>query len=210
MSEKVRSSKIQRVDYADEYDDMARELESHSADIIFGLLFEYIQPGQSLLDLGIGTGISSNLFKKYGLKIYGLDNSPDMLDVCEKKNIAVDLKLFDLENETFPYGNQQFDHIISVGVFHFFHYLDNFFKEAKRILKPGGTFSFTVIVSPSEIDHEFNQEYEIDVYSHSEKYVKTLIDKYKLNCLKKIRFLTFKDISKTERICFEAYVLSNE
>ena len=73
-----------------------------------------------------------------------------MLDVCKKKNIAVELKLFDLNNKTLPYANDQFDNLISVGVFHFFHDLDNFFKEARRILKTGGTFSFTKMVFQKE------------------------------------------------------------
>ena len=210
MNKNFNSNKVQNIDYADEYDDLAYKSESHSAEIIFGLLFEYIQPGQNLLDIGIGTGLSALLFKKYGMNIYGLDNSLEMLEVCEKKNIVIDLKLFDLNNELLPYDKGQFDHLISVGVFHFFNDLDNFFKEARRILKPGGTFSFTIMVSPEGINHEFNEEYQIDVYSHSQKYIETLIEKYKFNFLKRIRFLTFKDISKTERICFQAYVLSNE
>jgi len=210
MPKKFKSKKVQSIDYADEYDNLAYQSESHSAEIVFGLLFEYIQPGQNLLDIGIGTGLSAVLFKKYGLNIYGLDNSLEMLEVCEKKNIAVDLKLFDLNNKTLPYDKDQFDHLISVGVFHFFHDLDNFFKEARRILKTGGTFSFTIMFSPEGIHHEFNEEYQIDVYSHSEKYVETLIEKYRFNFLKRIRYFTFKDISKTENICFQAYVLRHE
>jgi len=107
MPKKFKSKKVQSIDYADEYDNLAYQSESHSAEIVFGLLFEYIQPGQNLLDIGIGTGLSAVLFKKYGLNIYGLDNSLEMLEVCEKKNIAVDLKLFDLNNKTLPYDKDQ-------------------------------------------------------------------------------------------------------
>lgn len=210
MPEKFKSPPLKDIEYADEYEDLARKAESHSAEIMFGLVFEYIQPGQKLLDLGIGTGLSSNLFKKVGLNIYGLDNSQEMLNICKKKNIAVDLKLFDLNNETLPYDNVQFHHLIAVGLFHFFKDLDSFFKEAKRIIKPGGTFSFTIIVSEDGISHEFNEEYKIDVYGHNPEYLEDLIKKYNFQLLKRFQFLTFKDINKTERIRFEAYVLGTD
>lgn len=210
MSGKLTSTKHKEIDYADEYDDLARQTESHSAEIIFGLAYEYIQPGQTLLDIGIGTGLSSNLFYQVGMDIYGLDNSPEMLNVCKNKDITVDLKLFDLNQGPLPYANEQFDHAISVGVFHFFQDLDSFFGEAKRIIKPGGTFSFTVIVSDDGISHEFNEEYQINVYGHNQEYLEDLITKYNFKLLKRIRFLIFKDVAKTERICFEAYVLISD
>jgi len=210
MSGKFTSNEHVEIDYADEYDDLASQAESHSAEIIFGMIYEYIQPGQMLLDIGIGTGLSSYLFYKAGMNIYGLDNSPEMLDVCENKDVAVDLKLFDLAQGTLPYANEKFDHVISVGVFHFFQDLDSFFREAKRIIKPGGTFSFTIIVSEDGISHEFNEEYQIDVYGHNQEYLEDLIMKYNFQFLKRIRFLTFKDVTKTERICFEAYVLGTD
>jgi ubiquinone/menaquinone biosynthesis C-methylase UbiE len=210
MPKKVISDPVPEVDYADEYDDLARKAESHAAEIIFGMVFEYIHPEQTLLDIAIGTGLSSKLFFKAGMDIYGFDNSPELLNVCKKKNIAVDLKLFDLNEGSFPYNENQFDHVISVGVFHFFQDLDGFFRETRRIIKPGGTFSFTVIVSHHGISHEFNKEYQIDVYGHDQQYLEGLIKKYNFQLLKRIRFLSFKDITKTERICFEAYVLGAE
>lgn len=210
MSGKFTSNEHVEIDYADEYDDLASQAESHSAEIIFGMIYEYIQPGQMLLDIGIGTGLSSYLFYKAGMNIYGLDNSPEMLDVCENKDVAVDLKLFDLAQGPLPYANEKFDHVISVGVFHFFQDLDSFFREAKRIIKPEGTFSFTIIVSEDGISHEFNEKYQIDVYGHNQEYLEDLIMKYNFQFLKRIRFLTFKDVTKTERICFEAYVLGTD
>lgn len=210
MSGKFTSNEPVDIDYADEYDDLASQSESHSAEIIFGMVYEYIQAGQMLLDIGIGTGLSSYLFYKAGMTIYGLDNSPEMLDICKNKDFAVDLKLFDLNQGTLPYANDQFDHLISVGVLHFFQDLDSFFREAYRVIKPGGTFSFTVLVSDDEISHEFNEEYQIDVYGHNQEYLEDLINKYDFQLLKRIRFLTFKDVIKNERICFEAYVLSTE
>lgn len=79
---------------------------------MFGLLFKYVKKGDTLLDLGIGTGLSSLPFYQIGLKIYGIDISEDMLTICRKRKIAEDLRTRDL-NDKLPYDNQ-FDHIICV------------------------------------------------------------------------------------------------
>jgi ubiquinone/menaquinone biosynthesis C-methylase UbiE len=57
-------------DFAPNYDDYIRNCQWIGTDILFGLMFEYINPNQKLLDIGIGTGLSSILFKQAGLQIY--------------------------------------------------------------------------------------------------------------------------------------------
>jgi len=71
--------------YADDYDSLAMQYEYHTNEIIFGMVFEYVNSGDKLLDLGIGTGLSSILFQKAGLDIYGLDISEKMLKICKKR-----------------------------------------------------------------------------------------------------------------------------
>jgi ubiquinone/menaquinone biosynthesis C-methylase UbiE len=50
------------------------------------MCYEYIKSGDALLDLGMGTGLSSVLFVKAGLNITGLDGSLEMLKECQKKD----------------------------------------------------------------------------------------------------------------------------
>ncbi len=192
---------------AEDYDSLSLQLENHAHEVIFGLVFEYINEGDNLLDLGIGTGLGSSLFHKAGLNIYGLDNSNKMINICQEKNIARDLKLYDLKKSNWPYDNHEFDHVIAVGLFHFFKDLDNFFKEVQRMVKKGGTFSFTVKYSETLISVEINEEYDMEVYGHSEEYLEKLIHKYGFKLEKSMRFETFKDLSRTESLHFKAYVL---
>lgn len=51
----------------------------YAADVVFGLVFEYLTPGQRILDLGCGTGLASEPFARFGLEVYGIDGSPNML-----------------------------------------------------------------------------------------------------------------------------------
>lgn len=194
-------------EYAEEYDSLAKQYEYHFQEIIFGLVFEYIDSGDKLLDLGIGTGLSSSLFKKAGLDIYGLDNSEIMLNICRKKNITRNLKLFDLKKGTLPYDDHLFDHVIAVGLLHFFEDLEMFFRESHRILKKRGTFSFTVQDSKTRISTTFDEEYEVLFCGHSDEYIEELIQKHEFKLLKRSNFLEFKDLSKKDYLHFKAYVL---
>lgn len=207
MGQKVPPLKNEHGEYAEQYDSLCEHYEYHASEIIFGLLYQYINSREKLLDLGIGTGLSSVLFQKAGLDIYGLDNSEEMLEICRKKNIAHELKLFDLNKNILPYDDQLFDHVIAVGLFHFFKELEKFFTESYRILKEDGTFSFTVKDSEVKISATFDEEYQIAVYGHSDEYVEELAKQYEFKLLKRLKFSAYKDLFKKDSLSFKAYVL---
>jgi predicted TPR repeat methyltransferase len=99
--------------YARDYDNQIKNHDCHIAEILFGLSYEYIKNGDSLLDIGIGTGISSKLFNLAGLNVFGIDGSAEMLDICKTKGIAKELVEQDLLVFPWPYQKDTFDHIIS-------------------------------------------------------------------------------------------------
>jgi ubiquinone/menaquinone biosynthesis C-methylase UbiE len=105
--------------YAQDYDKSIFDYECYIADVLFGFSYEYIQEGENILDVGIGTGISSQLFHKAGLKIYGIDGSKAILDICRQKRIAQDLIEQDVLSVPWPYQNATFTHVVSCGLFHF-------------------------------------------------------------------------------------------
>ena len=71
--------------YAKEYDDQIKNYHCHIAEVLFGLSFESIKAGESILDVGIGTGVSAELFNLAGLQVSGIDGSKEMLDICRKR-----------------------------------------------------------------------------------------------------------------------------
>lgn len=75
-------------EFASIYDSKVKEYNSYGHEVLFGMCYEYIKPGDSLLDLGIGTGLSSVLFAKAGLNITGLEESLEMLKECRKKGFV--------------------------------------------------------------------------------------------------------------------------
>ncbi|WP_424359065.1 class I SAM-dependent DNA methyltransferase [Methanocella sp. MCL-LM] len=192
---------------APQYDDLCQAMECHAQDVLFGLCFEYLSPGQKLLDLGIGTGLSAALFHKAGLEVYGADFSPDMLRECEKKGLARELKVCDIGSGDWPYEAGQFHHVTACGLFHFIGDLDRVFSEARRVMVPGGTFSLTVKSVEGGKEVYVDPGSGIAVYCHDQAYIEELAGKYGFTPLKRLAFYMYDDLDKKKRSLFAAYVV---
>jgi len=136
---------------AETYDEAAVAIGWKGPLLVFGLMSGCIRPGQTVLDIGIGTGLGSEPFFRAGLCITGMDVSDTMIAVCRKKGFAECLVCHDLTQFPYPFADGSFDQVISTGVFHFFPDLDLIFHEVDRILRDGGRFAFvTSDRSPEE------------------------------------------------------------
>ena len=188
--------KIEETEYvykelAGSYDCKVREYNSYAHDVIFGMSFEYVKKSEKLLDIGIGTGLASIKFSKLGLKVYGLDSSQEMLDVCESKSFTEDLQLFELTASPVPYADNYFNHVICCGVLHFLRNLEKLFKEAARVIKPGGIFSFTI--APHNKEESYIKEdtaWGVPIFRHSPVYVMDLLYENGFELQKEQRLLT--------------------
>jgi predicted TPR repeat methyltransferase len=170
---------------AGQYDQQVHEYNSYGHDALFGMSFEYVNPRDCLLDIGIGTGLASQSFAKVGLEVYGCDGSTEMLKVCESKSFAKELKVFDLQNKPLPYSDRFFDHVICCGVLHFFDELETILKEVLRIIKPGGVFAFTVAALTSDEETATNDDQQgyfetptpwgVSIFKHNSGYVNNLL-----------------------------------
>lgn len=184
---------------AAQYDKQVREYNSYIHDALFGMSFEYVNPHDCLLDIGIGTGLASHAFAKVGLEVYGFDGSTEMLKVCESKAFAKELKVFDLQNIPLPYSDSFFDHVICCGVFHFFDDLETILKEVLRIIKPGGIFAFTVAAQTSDEEAatddnpqgylETPTPWDVPIFKHSGGYVTNLLQANGFDILKTQKLL---------------------
>lgn len=104
-----------------------------------------IQPGDTVLDVGCGTGnltLTAQPYAGPGGKVYGIDASPEMIEVAKKKaarsgqEVVFEVGL--IEKLAFPEAT--FDVVINRLVIH--HLPDDLkrrgFTEILRVLKPGG------------------------------------------------------------------------
>jgi predicted TPR repeat methyltransferase len=185
---------------ATQYESQATETEWHGHEVLFGLMYEFIKPGETLLDIGIGTGLGSLLFHKAGLQISGFDNSAEMLKGCESKDFSGETIKHDLRDVPFPYQADSFDHVISLGVLNFFADLEPAVKETARIIKPKGIFGFTVEEKKPGQESRYTlcvdggpdqrgESFEIALYRHSDEHVRTLLESIGFSVRKQFEFL---------------------
>ena len=189
-------------------------------EVMFGLMYDLVGPGDVLLDVGIGTGSSSVLFQKAGLSVWGMDNSEEMLEACASKGFVSDLKKHDLREIPWPYPAESFDHVISLGVLNHFRELGPVFKEISRITGKGGVVGFTTerreggrgeryLISGGELDEGelAGEAEEGDVhFRHGDAYVEGLLAEAGIGVVRKLAFVAGRRKTTGEEIFFNAYV----
>ena len=204
-------------DFATNYDNYIRNCQWIGTDILFGLMFENIKPNQTLLDIGIGTGLSSRLFKQADLRIYGLDGSSKMVEICQSKGVADKLKVVDLAKGEIWFENIKFDHVISHGVFHLIGNLESIFKQTNSVLNHNGYFGFTFEKTDKTNDgyeesaisglfERENKQSGIKVFRHTDKYILELMKLNGFQLLKQTEFLAFNDSNTNTKTYFNVII----
>ncbi len=168
-----------------------------------------LKEGDTVLDLGSGAGfdcfLAANRVGKEG-KVIGMDMTPDMIDRARenarKGNYTnVEFRLGEIEN--IPAADNSVDVVISNCVINLAPDKNKVFKEAFRVLKPGGSLIISDIVLLKELPDSIRDSIEAYIGCVAGALMK---DEY----LKTIKNAGFKDIQVLDETNFPIEFLSND
>lgn len=116
-----------------------RKYEDLSEKIALKKLFREIPKKNSLIDIGGGYGRFIETYTKIFKKCLLIDPSEKLLELAKKKQDKFKNIFFKQgKAEKLPVKANQFDVVLMIRVIHHLPQLEKAFKEAHRVLKPGG------------------------------------------------------------------------
>lgn len=106
-----------------------------------------LKGGESILDAGCGNGALSRLMTTMGARVIGVDFSSSLIKQARQRSTDIQFEEMSLTNENQLYNlamREKFDRIVCSMVLHDMSSVDPFFKSLKLLLKPKGTFIFSI------------------------------------------------------------------
>lgn len=125
-----------------------------------------LNPGETVLDLGSGGGIDCFLAAKMvgeAGKVYGIDMTPNMIALARRNAEKVGAKNVEFRQsmiESLPLSGESVDVVISNCVINLSPDKDAVFREAFRVLRPGGRLQVSDIVWTKQVSPEIRDDME--------------------------------------------------
>jgi SAM-dependent methyltransferase len=108
---------------------------AYGADLLDDLLRP--QPGETILDLGCGTGRLAKRIHEKGARVIGVDSSATMIAHARLNSPEVEFRIADARSFWFP---ELFDAVFSSATLHWVLEADRVVASVSAALKPGGRF----------------------------------------------------------------------
>jgi len=144
-----------------------------------------IDKSKRVLDIACGKGTTSILVaKKFGCKVAGIDNCPDLIKEAKelaKRNNVEHLVDFQVADATeLPFNNNEFDITIAQAMLVLIDNKDSVIKESLRVLKPNGLASWIELTWQKNPTKDFMRQVSDEICAYCMLNVKTAEDWNKL------------------------------
>ena len=126
-----------------------------------------LKPGETVVDLGSGGGFDCFLAAKEvgeAGKVIGVDMTPDMVGKARKNAEKIGTKNIEFrlgEIEHLPVADNKADIIMSNCVINLFPDKASVYRDAYRVLKPGGRMAISDIVATTQLPDEIKKNMEL-------------------------------------------------
>ena len=221
MSQEVISPHIFFNSFSQTYDDCASRDNWNAHEHVFNSVEKHylssaVQNATDtvrLLDVGIGTGLTSKHFKNAvnGIHITGVDVSQPMLNICKNKEIGDVLLRYDLNKGLPNFHSNRFDITVSSGVL---EYLDDFksvIHQMTRVTKPNGTICFTTELGDTganraqsedgKIHVQISDEYVLPLTNIDRESILDTLEDENLKLLEETRFVAYSNTVNGDTEC---------
>ena len=163
-----------------------------------------------MVDVGCGSGQSTNIFQPYFKKISGFDVSAEQIKQAKLQNKFDNIDYMEGSAENIPVEDKSVDLVVAGTAAHWFD-LEKFFDEVKRVLKPTGCLAILFYMEPelsSMSGNNINQSKKAsDIFSHAVKgYTKDPLYKYLVDNLVKTNYKDVYDqIPFNQKECDDSF-----
>lgn len=104
----------------------------------------------ALLDVGCGAGRFLRIAADRGARCAGLDATPAFVEIAQDRVSGGDIRVGDME--ALPWPDASFDVVTGFNSFFIAADMGSALREARRVLRPGGSFAMTVFGRPERCD----------------------------------------------------------
>lgn len=113
--------------------------------------------GKDILDVGCGRGGTISTIKEFfdAGTLVGVDLSPEAIAFCQTRHSGDNVSFIEGDAEDLPLPEHSFDVVVNIESACNYPNIFAFYREAARVLRPGGYFLYADVVAAKSLDSRF-------------------------------------------------------